>query len=72
MRYIRSYRYILTNKLENMTYYCSSWKDIQAQTGISRGSMYMMLNNQYVDKFSNWDILRCNIKKDSSIQQTLF
>ena len=63
MRYISTYRYILINKTTDQTYLCSTWIDVKNKSGINKNSLFLMLNNKYVDKFKNWSITRCSIKK---------
>ena len=64
MRYLSTYRYECINRLENKTIYCSCWRDVQDKTGIPRSSLHLILNEKYINKYRNWKILKCNIKKE--------
>jgi hypothetical protein len=73
MRYIKTYRYRLIHKKADDSiniFLCSSHQDVKLKTGISRASLNLMLNNQYVNKFKDWGIERCDIKKTYLPQPT--
>ena len=64
MRYISTYRYECINRLEDKTFHCSCWRDVQDKTGIPRSSLHLILNEKYINKYKHWKISKCNIKKD--------
>ena len=64
MRYLSTYRYECTNRLEDKTFHCSCWRDVQDKTGIPRSSLHLILNEKYINKYRHWKISKCNIKKD--------
>lgn len=72
MRYIKTYRYKLIHKKADDSiniFLCSCHQDVKLKAGISRASLNLMLNNQYVNKFKDWRIERCDIKKTHHLPQ---